>query len=216
MEDEINQLVGRIIGSTKRRTRSLSIVEVAADIRTLKEKAGGLGQGAKLVGISTGMLNQFLSVFSLPLPVQGLVREKKIDSVAVVFALSKFPAADIDQLTGPIMENKISSQELKVLLPLRRQQPSEPILDLVKRMKSSQNVKVSILRLPKELQVDRDLLLEAIKGLVGDENVLSVDEQEETVDIALTKEGERRMRAAARDKKLTLAQFVHKLLEYAR
>lgn len=216
MNEDINKLVGRIIASTKRKKRNLSIVEIADDIKILKDKTGGISEVAKLVGISTGMLNQFLSVFDLPLTVQELIKEKKIDSVAIVFTLSKFSKKDIELLTEQIIQGKLNSQELKALLPFRRQHPSENILDLVERIKKSQNVKVSIVRIPKKLLGKKEMLTEAIKAKVGEENVISIDENDETIEIALTKVGENKIREIAKENNVTLSQFIQRLLQYAR
>ncbi len=50
MSERINTLVGRIIASTKRHKRTLSIVDIATDIRELKKETGSIQKGVESGG----------------------------------------------------------------------------------------------------------------------------------------------------------------------
>src|SRR5260370_13696241 len=104
-EDEINKAVARIILSTKRKSRQYSIFEIALDIKALKAAKGGIIEVAKVIGISSGMLSQFLSVFKLPASIIELVKERKIDSASMVHNFSKFKENDILKLAELLASN---------------------------------------------------------------------------------------------------------------
>ncbi|HWJ28267.1 MAG TPA: hypothetical protein VNS32_17110 [Flavisolibacter sp.] len=211
---ETNTLVGRIIASTKRKKRTLSIVEIAQDIRSLKTQLGSIQKVADIIGISVGMLNQFLSVFNLPTDVQVLVNNRKIDSVAVVFTLSKFSKEDIHSLIEPITNGRLTSQDLKALLPYRKQHKNENLLELIDRLKNSKNIKAAVIRLPSNLIPDKQKLETALKSKVGEENYLETEESDDFIDFKVTKQGEKVLRQAAKDEKSNLQQFILRLLNY--
>jgi hypothetical protein len=65
---DYNSALARVILSTKRKKRQYSLIEIASDIQLLLGTLGSLSEVSKVVGISTGMLSQFLSIKELPLP----------------------------------------------------------------------------------------------------------------------------------------------------
>lgn len=206
--------VARLIASTKRKKRNSSIKEIADDILSLKKEVGDINTVAKLVGISAGMLNQFLSFYKLPVSVQQLVEERKIDSVAMVFNLSKFNDSDANILAEMILQNKMTSQELKVLLPFRRKNITEDIRILVDRVYGSKNIKVSVIRVPDDVVKDSVKLTQHIKGIVGEKNYVGIEKIEKHCDIKVTKEGEGFLRKAAKEKGLALHELISRLLSY--
>jgi hypothetical protein len=208
-----SELIARLILSTKRKKREFSILEIASDISFLKEMLGSLKEVSKVIGISTEMLNQFLSVYKLPQEVQTLVKERKIDRVAVVFLLSKFSEEDLQQLIPMVSDRKISSQDLKVLLPYRKQHSQEKIIDLIKNLSSSKNVKISVVNIPrKATNRSSQQIAEIIKAKVGDDNFLVVTEDENLYGIKIKKEGEKILRAIAKEEKISLSALITTLI----
>lgn len=209
-----SELIARLILSTKRKKREFSIVEIAADISSLKGILGGLNEVSKVIGISTGMLNQFLSVHKLPGEIQLLVKERKIDSVAIVFLLSKFPKEDVLDLSKKILDDRISSQELKILLPYRKQHPAQNILQLIENLDASKNIKVSVIKLPKNITSrSNDYVSNIISAKVGKDNFVIVTEDEEFLNIKIKREGEKILREIAKNKKLTLSELIITLIK---
>lgn len=214
MSEKVNTLVGRIIASTKRQKRTLSIVDIAKNINELKEEVGGIKKVSELIGISPGMLNQFLSVFSLPTAIQELVKEKKIDSVAMVFLLSKYPKEDVSHLAKMITAKLITSPELKVLLPYRNANKGLNISDVIDKLRSTKDIPVSVIRLPGNIINNPERIEKAIKFKIGDENLMAFEKGNEYLDIKITKHGEKILRHAAKEKGVTLQQFILRLLNY--
>ena len=212
-ELEKSQATARLLLSTKRKNRQFSIVEIANDIQLLRNSLGDLTAVSKVIGISSGMLNQFLSVFKLPENIQQLILERKIDSVAIVNYLSKFPKEDAQKLVGPIITSELSSQDLRILLPYRKRHPEEDILQLLHRIHSSKNIKVSVIRVHKnDVTKSIEELVEIIKEQVGIDHFVSIESADTNVDIKISKEGEKILRNNARLKKKTLQEFIISLI----
>ncbi|MEO6729835.1 MAG: hypothetical protein ABIN01_01365 [Ferruginibacter sp.] len=209
-----SELIAKLILSTKRKKRNFSIVEIASDISKLKNQLGSLNEISKVIGISIGMLQQFLSVLKLPSEIQDLFRERKIDSVAIAFLLSKFPAGDAITLVTHIVEKKITSQELKILLPYRKQHKNENILDLVEKLAATKNIKISVIRLPRNIVTKTsNQMSEIIKSIIGDNNFQEIANEGEYVNIKIKKEGEIILRNIAKQKRLSLSELIITLIK---
>jgi len=203
------EVIAKLILSTKRKNRNLDLIEIADNITWLKKHEGGLKNVANLLGISTGMLNQFLQVYDLPKKIQSLVRKRKIDSVSMVFNLSKFRESDQIILAEALMQKRLNSQDLKVLIPLRKQYPDESINDLIEKTMKSKNIKVSIIKIHSEdLCITTEMFKERIETVVGAENLISLNVNSDICEIRLSKDGERQLRKKAKLVDKTLKDLI--------
>ena len=211
-EEQLNKSIARIILSTKRKSRQYSLFDIALDIHELK-KARGLKAVSKLIGVSSGMLSQFLSVFKLPEPIIELVKERKIDSVSIVYNLSKFKTDDALQLAELLTANKLSSQDLKVLVPFRKQHTQGSIIELVEKIHLSKNIKVSVIRINKNDTSKSITELSAFfSNHVGKENVIDVVTNNNHIDIKLSKQGEIILRQKAKSNNGTFQNLISNLI----
>lgn len=212
-EEEINKAIARVILSTKRKSRQYSLYEIALDIDNLKKAKGGMQQVSKLIGVSAAMLSQFLSVFKLPKPIFDLVRERKIDSVSMAHNLSKFNDEDALQLSTLLSNNKLTSQDLRILIPYRKQHSKETILELVEKLNSSKNIKVSVIRIN---QNDTSKTLPELNSFfvnqIGSENLVAIEKHNEQIDIKIRKQGEKILRDKAKQIKITFQELITKLI----
>lgn len=208
-DEEVNKAIARVILSTKRKSRQYSLLEIATDIRNLKNAKQGMKEVSKLIGVSSGMLSQFLSVFKLPEPILELVANRKIDSVAMVHYLAKFNAEDIPKLAELLATGKLSSQDLRILIPYRKQFKKEPIADLLERIHSSKNIKVSVIRIDKgDTTKSIEDLISIFGSHVGKENLNTIVPNENFIDIKFTKKGEKILRESAKRNKITLQELI--------
>lgn len=212
-EEQINQAIARVILSTKRKSRQYSLYDIGMDILDLKNAKGGLNEVSHVIGISSGMLNQFLSVFKLPPSVIEMVKNRTIDSVSLVHNLSKLPEKDIENLYDLLVEKKISSQELKFLIPFRKHYPNDSIITLLDKINASKNIKVSVVRINSN---DTTKTIEELKNIfnsqVGSENFIDVTKEDSLIDIKLTKNGEKILRKKARQSSQTLQELIINLI----
>lgn len=211
--NKINEATARILLSTKRKSRQYSLYEIASDILYLKNETGGINNVSKLIGISTGMLNQFLSVFKLPSEIIELIKQRKIESVSTAHTLSKFNYDDSIQLAQLLLTDGITSQELRIILPYRRKYPKEPIVEIVRRVLDSKNIKVSVIRISESNMKCSLVELETrIVKIVGKENFLTIENSKSSIDLKITANGEKIIRQKAKEERKSFQEFFTKII----
>jgi hypothetical protein len=208
-----DEIIAKLILSTKRKNREYDLVEIAESIDLLRNKLGSLKDVSDVIGISPGMLNQFLKVFKLSEPLKQLVRDRKIDSVNMVHNLSKFDEHDQNRIAVAIVEKRLNSEDLRFLSPLRTELPNESIDHLIDKTISSKNIKVSVIMFHTEnLLKDVHKLEEQLVEIIGRDNLLSISVKPETSEIKLTKNGEKQLRELASRRKITLQELMGQML----
>ena len=207
------EVIARLILSTKRKNREFHLIDIADDIDWLKHELGSLDEVAKIIGISTGMLNQFLRAKKLTKKLQELVKRRKIDSVDMVHNLCKFSPDDQDVIGKAIADNKINTRDLRYLSPLRKEFPNERIDTLLDKVVSSKNIKVSVIKFKKEdLLKSYENFKKDIESIVLPENLLALITDSNICEIKLTKEGEKLLRLEAKHKGKSLKDYIISIL----
>jgi len=213
-ESLINGAIARVILSTKRKLRQYSLLEIANDIEFLKIEKGGIKNVAMLIGISTGMLNQFLSVFKLPPSILELIKERKIESVSLAHLLSKFKHDDAIQLAQIVVNKGLTSQELRKILPYRKKYPNDPISEIVQRVLNSKNIKVSVIRFPSsDLKSNLAEMEAKVIELIGKENFLTIEKSKTNIDLKIKPIGEKKLRGVAKNQKISLQELIKKIIK---
>lgn len=214
MEEEIYKVIARLLLSTRKKSnRFLSITEIAHEIKWLKSKLGSINDVSKELKITSGMINQFLSIEKLDDRIQTLVKERKIDSVSVVFSLSKFNKTDQFDLANLIILKKINSQDLRLLRPLRKQYPQMSVNELVNKLLASKNIKISVIQFYiEDLKRNKDSFKRAIINIVSETNINSFDFESTPCLLKITREGETLLRKEADKRKITLKELINLLL----
>lgn len=208
------EVIGRLLANTRRPKRALSIFEIAEDIDWLSNHLGSLSAAASVLSISASMLNQFLRVYKLSPKAQVLVKNREIDSVSTVYNLAKFSAADQDAIAEYIKQGQLIYSDLRLLNPLRKKLPNEPIEKLIKKLQDSKNIKVSIVQFPAEsLHRDIDELRTELSSITGPSEVVDVVLNNGIGFMTLTRKGEQALRQAARRQHKTLRDFTYALLQ---
>ena len=83
-----NTALAIIFANTKRKKRNVDLLTMAKCFEHLVKLHGSQKAVAKKVGLSTEMIREFLIVLELPIEVQKLVSERRIDSIDVVREIS--------------------------------------------------------------------------------------------------------------------------------
>ena len=210
----INSIIARVIVSTATKKRQFSLYDIAEDINFLKKENGGMKKVSQLIGISAGMLNQFLSIYKLPNEIIELVKSRQIDSVSIVHYLSKFKEKEAIDLSNLIINEALSSQDLRILLPYRKQFPHKSIKELVEKINDSKNIKVSVIRLSNsDLKKSITSLKDTVTNLIGEKNFLTIDSFENNIDLKITALGEKTLRDIAKKQHQTFQEFISQLIK---
>jgi len=209
-KDEIHAI---LIANTARKKRQMNLLDIADAISEYKNTYGSLTELANSVQISVGMLRKFLAVNSLSGEVRKLVKVKIIDSVETVNALSKFPANDQLFLYKKIAKDKLNSQDIRALRPLRKQFSKVPISDLVDKLIKTKSERISVVKFSRyDLNKKIPILEKDLKSIIGSENFIMIEIEDEIGNIKITREGEKLFRKHARLKSMSLEEFVIQIL----
>jgi hypothetical protein len=209
---DIDIATRKLLRNTKTKKRPLNIVEVANLINIVLKKQS-LKELATILGIKAAMLSKFLSVYKLPNFIMGLVESRVIDSVAMVFYLSKLSDKDLQELLPLLNEDKINSVELKSFLPFRKKHPTQSIAELYNQHIASKNIKVSVIRLAEtDLKSGIENLKNNLSNILPPSEIIAIEKNKKFVDIKLTKEGENILRDKAKQRTITLQNLIQEIV----
>ncbi len=211
--ESLDTIIARLLLNTKRAKRQDSIIQVVTDIKALRSHFNGdLKMVSSTIGLTSDMLNQFLSVERLTPEVFQLVAERKIDSVSAVHYIARFPALDQSQIAEKYIEGTLTTQDIRALGPLRTTFSDTPIADLTSRLLASKNVKISVIY----FQLKGSESLEAISNKVGavlnETDIVSIENKGMLGILKLTAKGEQELRNIANQKGLSLKEYFAQII----
>jgi len=208
-ERTMELVTARLLANTRTRRRPDNLVDIARDIRWLESHLGSLRAVSELVGISSDMLNRFLSVERLAPEVRELVQEREIDHINTVHYIRGFDAEGQHVIAEELVAGRLSEGDVRVLAPLRRSLPHLSVAELVSRVQTSKDKKVYVayFHVPSDsegIAALKDRFAEA----VGEDNIVAFSVEEELGTLKLTPPGLKKLRQAARERKMSLRRFV--------
>lgn len=210
---DINEIISRLIGSTRTRKRDFDLLEVCSDIEALVSHEGSIKSAAQTLTLSTSMLNQFLSINKLPDSLKTLLKNRTIDGVSAAYNLTKFSSSDQEVLASMLLDGRINSLDIRYISPLRKQYPGRTIAQLVDRLKSSADKKIYLIRINSdEYDLDTDIVKIKFRDAVGKENLIDVHRTSDELIIKLSKKGETMLRERVRQKNSTLKNQVKDII----
>lgn len=209
----MEETIGRIIANTRRQKRQSDLIVVSADVKMLCDAVGSIEAAAHAVMLSTSMITQFLSIEKLSSEVKRFFKSRLIDSVSIGFYLSKFNPNDQIILAKLVIDNRVNSSELRLLLPLRKQHPTLSISELVDKLQSSQNKKVSVIRFELEDSVEPiEKIRNRLLNLISITDLVSVEQRSSQGEIKVLKSGEDKLRSIAKNKRISFQQLIYELI----
>jgi len=212
-ERTMELVTARLLANTRTKKRPDNLVDIARDIRSLESCLGSLRAVSELVGISVDMLNRFLSVESLTSEVKKLVEERKIDLINTVYYLRGFDAEAQRVIAAEVVADRLSGGDIRVLAPLHRSLPDVSVAELVSRVQTSRDRKVYVAYF--HVSSNREgihALKERFTEAVGADNIVALSVEDELGILKLTPPGLKKLRQAARQRKMSLRRFVDSLV----
>lgn len=212
MNEKYDQEIAlRLIANTRRKKRPDSIVKIAGYIRKLESDVGSLKAVSEIPGIdiSEHMLRQFLSVERLCPEVKKLVEERKIDRINVVHYMRNFDPEAQKTIAKEVIAERLSANDVRVLAPLLKSLSGLTVEQLISKVIKSKNIKIYVayFRVPPELK-DDEALRRRFEDIVGESEVKSLTVEDHIGTLELTTVGQKMLREAAKQHKLSLRKFV--------
>ncbi len=207
--DKEDITIVRLIANTKTRKRPDNIEDIAKDIEWLINELGSIKVVSNIIGISTEMLNKFLAVNKLSKEVRNLVKERKIDSVAIVHLIKKFNNKSQLIIAKEVVNGRLNSEDVKVLVPISNKLQEKNINEIIERVVKSKNQKVYIayFMIPYEF-IDNKILEKKFEKIVGKEGLLSLKINDNIGSLELTHSGQKKLRNEAKTANKSLKKFV--------
>jgi len=209
-------VIARLIANTRRKKRPDNLNKIADDILWLSTNEGSLQKVSQIIGISTEMLKKFLSVKQLSFEMRKLVEERKIDSVTIVHLMKNFNSEDQKIIANEVMSARLTADDMKVLVPLKRSLPNLNINQLISRVQDSKDRKLYIIRfeVPSTLKEDFNLLENRFKEILSDKDIASFTVEDKIGNLELTSEGLKQLKETAKKQNLSLRKFVSGLVQH--
>ena len=215
--NERENVIARLIANTLKRKRPDNLIEIARYIRWLENDLGSLKAVSDVIRISTDMLRQFLSVERLCPEVRKLVEERKIDLVNIVHYMRNFDPEAQQTIAREVIAGQLSANDVRALAPLRKALPELTIEKLILHIQRSRNIKVYVayFSVPLGFKDAQEALRRRFEEIVGDSEIFSFAVKDHVGTLELTSVGQKKLREAAKEHKLSLRKFVDRIVSEA-
>ncbi|MFQ5821495.1 MAG: hypothetical protein ACE5I5_16045 [Candidatus Heimdallarchaeota archaeon] len=213
-EKELESVLARVLANTLTQKRPCNLIEVARDIEVLKKEMGSLEEVSKVIGISSDMLRQFLSINQLSPKVRKLVEDRKIDSVTVIHYMRNFNEDDQEVIAKEVIADRLTSGDVRALVSLKNKFPNLNIHKLISRILNSKDIKVYVARFRVLIEPRENTALRKLfEKIVGKDEIISFNVEEQVGTLEVTKIGLKKLREAAKKHNLNLRQFVDSIVQ---
>ncbi|NQU88225.1 MAG: hypothetical protein HQ541_20955 [Mariniphaga sp.] len=167
---------------------------------------------ADVISVSTNMLNRFLSVKKLNPEVQKLFYTREIDNINLAYYIKNLNFSDQLILAKKYASGEMNSQDIRVLMPLRKINPDSNIIDLCEKVMKSKNIKIYIAQFEVlAYPTSKDTLTIKFEKLIGKKNLYSISLDNNTCTLKVTKTGEKQLREIAKSKNKSLQSFLNSI-----
>ncbi|HUW19657.1 MAG TPA: hypothetical protein VMW16_10175 [Sedimentisphaerales bacterium] len=209
--DEIEKAVVTLIGCTRRKKRAKSITDIAAMIEFLRDELGSYSAVANKVGLSTEMLREFRSVKQLDPEIHTLVEKRIIDSVDLVYRISKLDSKSQKALVEKFLKGDLTLDDARVLKSFKGAKGVSATYAISKVVRS-RDIRTYILRFPVPRGRSKKLLREEFRKITGEQEIVAFKIEGQRAVLELSYKGQKKLRDAARRDKLTLARSVQNII----
>lgn len=207
----VDEAIAMLIACTRRKQRPKSIVEIAGMIEFLRGQLGSYKSVSETVGISTEMLREFRSVDKLEGEIRSLVENRTIDSVDLVYRISKLDPATQRAVVRAVLVGRMMGDDARVVRSFsgRRSSPEDAVTRTIK----SRDVRTYLIKFATPADKRTSDLRNTFRMVVGNDEIVSVNTEDGTSTIELTYRGQKNLRRAAKEAGVTLRTFVASLLD---
>jgi len=211
-EAEREKAIGTLIACTRRKRRPKSIVEIANEIEFLRNELGSYKAVADRVGLSSEMLREFRSVRFLNPEVRSLVEERIIDSVDLVYRISKLDWKGQKAVIDRFLKEDLTGDDARVIKSFQRSS-RKSVSNVISKIIKSRNIRTYIVEFEMPKEVKKTHLQKRFEKIVGKAEIVSFVVNDSKATLELSYRGQKKLREAAKDKGTTLRKFVMRILE---
>jgi hypothetical protein len=135
--DDLKEALAVIISSTRTKTRTVSLAQLARWLDVAVSKLGSYRVLADRVGVSAKMLRQFSYISELAKPVRQMFERRELDSVDAAAHLKLLPCNEQIVVARALAEGAIDTADVRAIAQLRRARQADSISSLVDAVRKS-------------------------------------------------------------------------------
>ena len=206
------EAIATLIACTRRKRRPKSITEIAGIIEFLFKELGSYKKVGETVGLSTEMLREFRSVKFLDPTLRILVDKRVIDSVDLVYRMSKLNPKAQKAVIEKFLKDDLTGDDARVVKSFQRRN-SQSIRNTISKIMKSRNIRTYIVEfeIPRGKKISQ--IRERFEKIVGKTEIISLVVNGKVAALELSYKGQKKLRERAKEKKITLRKFVLRLLK---
>jgi len=202
-ERKVEEALAVVLGNTGRNRRPNDLVTISKWLQFLQTELGSLSHVAERVGISRKMLSQFQSVLDLSPKVKPLVKRRLIDSVDVVAHLSQLSHADQIKTANAIIEDGLSSYDVRAIVELKMKSPELSIESAINDVLESRNIIEYVAQIANAPRLPEKTLRDRIARVLPTHTIKQVKVEGGVLSIIMTPEGKDVLAKLAKERRLT-------------
>lgn len=209
---EEEKAIATLIACTRRKRRPKSITDIADIIEFLWKELGSYKKVGETVGLSTEMLREFRSVKSLDPTVRTLVDKRVIDSVDLVYRISKLNAKAQKAVIEKFLKDDLTGYDARVVKSFQRRS-GQPIRNTISKIMKSRNIRTYIVEFEIPRGKNMSQIRKRFEKIVGKTEIVSFVVNGKVAALELSYQGQKKLLERAKEKKITLRKFVIRLLK---
>jgi hypothetical protein len=218
------QSLAKIGKGTKRKKREINLLEIAEEMEDFYAVNNSLEKVAELVKLSPEMVRQFLKINDLDENAKELIRAGLISSVDIGYRLSKLTRKDQATLAKRIVDDRLSSDDVRSIIRFKMDNPRMNIQNVTKKLLESKDKKIYVAYLGIEEDVferlvkkhkSRDcekVILNLLRRFISPKHIVSFDLNGRVIFLKVSKEGLNKAREEAKLLKVPLKSLANALL----
>lgn len=208
-----NKAIAALIKNTRTTKRHISLIEMAKWIDVAIKSNENINSVAETISLSPNMLRQFLYVKKLSKDVQALFADRKIDSVDAAVHLSMLKEQDQKIVGKKMAEGKLTSSDLRAIREFRKEAPNTHMNEIIKRVKSTQNIKQYIAEfVVRSKQIQVQMLKKRFAKVIGPQNIISLTLKGPIGRIVMNNDGKNLLQRYARKEYITKAKAISSIV----
>jgi hypothetical protein len=212
-KQQLDKALAALIKNTRTTRRHESLPRIASWLEIAIHGLGSVGEVAERIGLSSKMLRQFLSVRELTPSVLDLFATRKLDSVDMAVHLRKLPPDEQACVAREAATGDLTTADVRAICEFRKHHGQSPIEDIVTRIKASRNIRQYVVEfVARQSGIDERRLRERFLAALGESNVVSLNVDGPIGTLVVNQSGRSRLQAIARQKRVSLAQAVNRIV----
>lgn len=212
-DEQLQQALAILLASTKTRTRTLPLTEIARSLDVAVARLGSVNAVADRIGLSGKMLRQFSYVRKLIPEVRRMFQKRGIDSVDAATHLAMLPAGDQMRAALALQSETIDTSDLRAMIQLRRDGDRASLDKILKRVKETKTKKEYVVEFIARGSRNKDTILRKITKFIPKNEIVRLEIRGALGRLVLTSRGKSLLSKTARELGVPLARVMTTMLQ---